>query len=117
VIVFREEDCLWLDCCFDVNENSCYHPDSTFECLELGGKCVPLAADKNQCNRGIIENDVYDICPPEKYCCKDCQTPECKIEDEQWQSEDGECALVDGTCLFDTMGEMKVDFIRHHRFF
>ena len=47
-----ENDCLNLWCCYDVSESQCYHPDSTYQCLQEGGTCV--STSEQDCNRGII---------------------------------------------------------------
>ena len=82
----------------------CFHPDSTYKCLAEGGKCIYEHDKDTECNRGIIKNqENEEYCPETKYCCLDCQTPECKLEDEDWLQQDGECALVGGECQFDSL--------------
>jgi len=58
----EETECIWNDCCWDGDQNQCFLPDNTVQCLQQGGQCVPI--DQEHCNRGIIENDDSDaICP------------------------------------------------------
>jgi len=58
----EETECVWGECCWDESQNQCFLPDSTYRCLEQGGRCIPI--DQETCNRGIITNDDYpDMCP------------------------------------------------------
>ncbi|CBY08573.1 unnamed protein product [Oikopleura dioica] len=86
-------------CCWDPEIDQCFRPESTFQCLEMGGSCKPK--DFIDCNRGIGPG--VDICPLDKRCCLDCQTDQCTNEEEQWETDDGECLLAQGQCIFDTL--------------
>ena len=61
-VQITEQECLAIDCCFDITNNACYQADSTWECLQEDGHCVDSSVQ--QCNRGIITNeDQADLCP------------------------------------------------------
>ena len=61
-VSITEQECLAIECCFDITTDACYQADSTYECLDAGGKCVDTSVQS--CNRGIITNDDDDqICP------------------------------------------------------
>ena len=46
-------------CCWDPEIDQCFRPESTFQCLEMGGSCK--SKDNIDCNRGIGPG--VDICP------------------------------------------------------
>ena len=50
-------------CCWDPEIDQCFRPESTFQCLEMGGTCKPK--DYIDCNRGIGPG--ADVCPQVRF--------------------------------------------------